>query len=394
MSRSDGGRDRDRDRDHDRDHDRDRVTVTRRAFLADLVKGALVAGAAPILHAGCKTASSPGDPDSTVQDTRARDLVRSDWSGAKNATGYVYDARFLDHPHSTERPERLTAIQKRIEQSGLGAHLTSIQLLADPYPQIQRVHSEQHVASIKQLPTTGPVAALAAAGALGAVKAVCEGRVKNAFCAIRPPGHHATDTGREEGFCFYGNVAIAARYAQAALGLKRVLIVDWDYHHGNGTEWAFYGDPSVLFFSTHDQYAYPRTGDPARTGEGAGTGFNINVHLDCGSGDESFDKVFDDKLLPAASSFKPELVLISAGFDSKRNDQLGCFDITPCGFSRLTRKVMQLAEEHAKGRVVSLLEGGYADSDSSGAYTYNGLSSSVEAHVATLLSGDLYPSGC
>jgi acetoin utilization deacetylase AcuC-like enzyme len=148
----------------------------------------------------------------------------------------------------------------------------------------------------------------------------------------------------------------------------------------------------VLFFSTHNQQAYPGTGDPARTGEGAGTGFNINVHLDCGAGDATFDEIFDDKLIPAAASFKPELVLISAGFDSKRNDQLGCFDITPCGFSRLTRKVMQLAEEHAQGRVVSLLEGGYADSGSS--YTYNGLASSVEAHVATLLSGDLYPAGC
>lgn len=375
--------------------DRDRggsPGVTRRAFLADLLKGALVAGAAPILPAGCKTACSSGDPDSAVPDARARDLTRTDWSGAKNATGYLYDARFLDHPHSTERPERLTAIQKQIDQSGLAAHLTSIPLLADPYPQIQRVHSDQHVASIKQIPTTGPVAALAAAGALGAVKAVCEGKMKNAFCAIRPPGHHATNSGREEGFCFYGNVAVAARYAQAAFGLKRVLIIDWDYHHGNGTEWAFYSDPSVLFFSTHDWQAYPGTGDPARTGQGAGKGFNINVHMECGSGDEAFEKVFDDKLLPAASAFKPELVLISAGFDSKRNDQLGCFDVTPCGFSKLTRKVMQLADEHAKGRIVSLLEGGYADRGSS--YTYNGLASSVEAHVATLLSGDLYPTGC
>ena len=201
------------------------------------------------------------------------------------------------------------------------------------------------------------------------------GQVKNAFCASRPPGHHATNTGREEGFCFFNHVAIAARYAQQQYGLKKILIADWDYHHGNGTEWAFYDDPSVLFFSTHDMYAYPGTGLPERTGNGKGEGFNINVHLPCGSGDEEILSAFEQYLLPAAEAFQPDLILLSAGFDSRIDDPLGCHNITDDGFQTLTRLMMQLADKYCQGRLVSVMEGGYQVS---------GLQQAVLAHVKAL----------
>jgi acetoin utilization deacetylase AcuC-like enzyme len=361
---------------------------SRRRFLAQLGAGAVVAATTPL--GGCARTPAHTGPDTGApgDSTPGLDL------GSSKGTGLVYDDRYKQHQHGTERPERLTYIKQRLDAAGLTKQLRGVKPLADPGPHIAKIHSQTHVQQIAQLPVTGPVASLAVGGALGAVRAVCKGELDNAFCAIRPPGHHARNAGAEEGFCFYGNAAIAARYAQAACGVKRVLIVDWDYHHGNGTEWAFYSDPSVLFFSTHDWQAYPGTGDPARRGQGAGLGYNINVHLSCGAGDDTFVKAFDQHLLPAAAKFKPQLILISAGFDSKKDDQLGCFALTPCGYSRLTRKLMTLAADHASGRIVSLLEGGYADSGSGsgGAYTYNGLARSVEAHVATLLSGSVQKS--
>ncbi|MBD3392539.1 MAG: histone deacetylase [Chitinivibrionales bacterium] len=298
-------------------------------------------------------------------------------SGSKN-TGYVYDKRYLDHVLSAfhpESPERLTAIEKKLKETGLIDEMRGLPLLADPMPAIGMVHSESHIANIGHIPTTGGIAPLAVAGALGAVKAVGDGTVRNAFCALRPPGHHALNTGREEGFCFFNNIAIAARYAQRELGFEKVLIIDWDYHHGNGTEWAFYDDPSVLFFSTHDWRAYPGTGDPKKRGQGAGEGFTINVHLGCGADDDDMYRAWDDKLLPAAQAFKPDIVLISAGFDSRKEDTLGCFDLTDLCFSRMTKMAMGIADAHCDGRLVSLLEGGY---------NVYGLAEAVAAHVMTL----------
>jgi acetoin utilization deacetylase AcuC-like enzyme len=356
--------------------------LSRRAFLTHLSAGVAVGGLAAVLPSSCRPA-----PETLPLDSGADAWASLDAQPGVG-TGWVYDDLYLQHPHATERPERLTYIKQRLTAAGLITHLESVTALADPSPYIAKIHSSQHISQIGKLPQTGLVAAAAVAGALGAVKTVCSGEAQNAFCAIRPPGHHARNAGGEAGFCYYGNVAIAARYAQAAFKIQRVLIVDWDYHHGDGTEWAFYDDPSVLFFSTHNRNAYPNTGDPARRGAGAGLGYNINVHLGPGAGDDDFVKVFDQKLAPAAAAFKPQLVLISAGFDSKQNDQLGTFALTPCGFSTLTQKVMAIAKAHAGGRLVSLLEGGYADAGSS--YTYNGLARSVEAHVATLLDGQLH----
>jgi acetoin utilization deacetylase AcuC-like enzyme len=234
------------------------------------------------------------------------------------------------------------------------------------------------VESVRRIDVTGPVAELAVAGALGAVDAVARGQVKNAFCAARPPGHHANNTGREEGFCFYSNAAIAARYAQRVHGFERVLIIDWDYHHGNGTQNAFYDDPSVIIISTHDWQAYPGTGDPSLTGERDGSGLNINAHLDCGSNDLDMLRHWDSKLLPAVSRFRPDFIIVSAGFDSRQDDLLGCFDLTDDVFRRMTRTAMDLAEDYTGGRLVSLLEGGY---------NVEGNALAAAAHVETLLEG-------
>ncbi|NNM31912.1 MAG: histone deacetylase [Gemmatimonadetes bacterium] len=262
------------------------------------------------------------------------------------------------------------------EERGLALELTTLSLASDPLPSIRGHHTPEHVESVRAIDVSGRVAELAVAGALGAVDAVAGGRVRNAFCASRPPGHHANNTGAEEGFCFYSNAAIAAKYAQQVHGFERILIIDWDYHHGNATQNAFYDDPTVLFFSTHDWQAYPGTGDPSLVGEGDGEGLNINVHLPCGAQDRDALRSWERQLLPAARAFRPDFVIISAGFDSRKDDLLGCFELTDDAFRRMTRLAMDLAEDHAGGRVVSLLEGGY---------NVEGNALAAAAHVETLL---------
>ena len=267
---------------------------------------------------------------------------------------------------------------EEFRRRGLDEEVVRLPMLADPLPFIRRHHTPQHVASVRRIEVTNEVSELVVGGALGAVDAVASGRVRNAFCAIRPPGHHANNTGGEEGFCFYSTAAITARYAQMEHGFERILIIDWDYHHGNGTQNAFYDDPSVLFFSTHDWAAYPQTGDPSLAGEGDGTGYNINAHLECGSRDTDILAHWDASLLPAVERFRPDMILISAGFDSRRDDLLGCFELTDDVFRRMTRTAMDLADDHCGGRIVSLLEGGY---------NVDGSALAAAAHLETLLAG-------
>src|SRR5262249_35470760 len=200
------------------------------------------------------------------------------------------------------------------------------------------------------------------------------GKVKNAFAAVRPPGHHATPD-RGMGFCIFNNVAIAARYLQSKHGIGRVLIVDWDYHHGNGTQDIFYNDGSVFYFSTHHYGAYPGSGSRQETGAGPGAGKILNVPMPPGAGDAQFLQAFETQLVPAMRSFKPDFILISAGFDSMSRDLLGQFDITPKGYAALTRVVVKLADEFSHARLVSVLEGGYR---------LDGLAESVVAHVKAL----------
>jgi len=215
---------------------------------------------------------------------------------------------------------------------------------------------------------------MAAGGVLSAVDAVMEGRVRSAFCLVRPPGHHATPE-RGMGFCIFNNVAIGARYAQARYGIERVLIIDWDVHHGNGTQEIFYGDPSVLYFSTHQWPMYPGTGRERETGSAGGRGSTLNCPLGSGSGRTEFVAAFRQRLLPAVRGFKPEFVFVSAGFDALAVDPLGGLALTADDFGDLTRLVVEVAGEHAAGRIVSSLEGGY---------NLDGLAAASGAHVAAL----------
>jgi acetoin utilization deacetylase AcuC-like enzyme len=210
---------------------------------------------------------------------------------------------------------------------------------------------------------------------MNAVDAVMTGALGNAFCAVRPPGHHARPA-QGMGFCVFNNIAIGARHAQKQHGAEKVLIVDWDVHHGNGTQDIFYQDGSVLFFSTHQSPWYPFTGHVEETGADQGKGSTINAPFRAGAGMTEIGGAFMDRLLPAAEKFKPDLVMISAGFDSRINDPLGHFKLTDDDFLTLTQMLMKFADEHCGGRVVSVLEGGY---------NLSGLASAVQAHVGALV---------
>jgi acetoin utilization deacetylase AcuC-like enzyme len=304
------------------------------------------------------------------------------YAGSENSqTGLLLDSLFLKHsmgPGHPETPERLKQLESRLKSAEIYQALQVFNTSRSAEDLVSLVHTQGHIDSIKaRHPVSHEVVCRIIDGASMAADMVMRGDIKNAFCAVRPPGHHAENTGRIEGFCLYNSVAVLARYLQKEHGLKRILIIDWDYHHGNGTESAFYTDPSVLFFSSHDQFAYPGTGSPDRTGSGEGEGYNINVHLSCGATDDDIVDAFTSKLLPAAEAFKPEFILISAGFDSRKQDPLGCFDITDDGFRELTRMTMELADKYCQGRIISMLEGGY---------NLQGNADATLAHVETLAS--------
>lgn len=223
-------------------------------------------------------------------------------------------------------------------------------------------------------PKSFDAAVRAAGGALNAVDAVADRRISNALCLGRPPGHHATPV-RGMGFCVFNTVAIAARYAQRKHGAGRVLIADWDVHHGNGTQDTFYTDGTVFFFSTHQSPWYPGTGARSERGEGKGEGMTLNCPLPAGSGRKEILGAFQEQLIAAADEIKPEFVLISAGFDSRAGDPLGRFLLSDTDFADLTYVMREIADKHAGGRLVSVLEGGY---------DLHGLASAVRAHAEAL----------
>ena len=220
------------------------------------------------------------------------------------------------------------------------------------------------------------VALRAAGTCLNAVDLVMGGKADNAFCIVRPPGHHAS-AARGMGFCLFNNIAIAARYAQRKYGVERVAIADWDVHHGNGTQDIFYEDGSVFFFSTHQSPWYPGTGDARETGGGAGKGCTLNCPFPAGAGKDEILGVFHARFAAKMDEFKPDLLLISAGFDSRKGDPLGGFLLTDGDFSELTTVMRGIADKHAHGRLISILEGGY---------NLAGLTQAVYAHAHSLLA--------
>ena len=292
-----------------------------------------------------------------------------------------------DHP---ERPERIAALYDALEQAGLLKALRRVPVRAAAEDELALCHTREYIAAAKQDISSGrrqlrtgdtaistaswDVALDAVGGVLNGVDAVLGGEAGNAFCAVRPPGHHAGPS-RGMGFCIFNNVAIAARYAQRRHGVERVLVVDWDVHHGNGTQDTFYADPTVMFFSTHQWPWYPGTGEADETGEGTARGLTVNCPLPAGSGRQEVQGAFEHQLKPAAKRFQPDLVLLSAGFDSRMGDPLGRFTLTDEDFAELTRNCLEIADTHAKGRLVSVLEGGY---------NLAGLTAAALAHVREL----------
>ena len=312
--------------------------------------------------------------------------------GGPGATGLVHHPDYLLHdagPMHPERPERLKALMAHLNKVGLLAQLTLVEarVVADHW--ITQVHSQGYLDELAKAARNAPtqldpdtrvsseslrVAKLTTGGVLAAVDAVMAGQVQNAFVAARPPGHHAFPD-RAKGFCLINHVAVAAHYVRQRYNLERVLIVDWDVHHGDGTQEIFYEDPNVLYFSTHQYPFYPGTGQILETGAGEGLHSTINVPLPPGAGDEELKRAFEEQLLPNANAFAPHFVLISAGFDAHRDDPLANLAVTKDGYEDITRLVMAIAERHANRRVVSVLEGGY---------NLDALSRSVEAHVRAL----------
>ena len=296
-------------------------------------------------------------------------------------TSVLIDPIFLKyhlHPDHPEDPKRIQYINNEFKKAGLDYIFQPVDKKIKPEEWIFKIHTLDHYNSIMEnMPEAFDVSINAVRAVLQSIDEVMMGKRRNIFCAVRPPGHHALNTGTEEGFCYFSNIAIAARYAQLKYKTKKILIVDWDYHHGNSTEYFFYNDPNILFFSTHDQFAYPQTGDPLKTGSGDGKGYNINIHLPCGTSDSEIINVYKTKLIPISNQFKPDLVLVSAGFDSRKNDTLGCFNVSDDGFVELTKIVMGIAEKFCRGKLVSILEGGY---------NLEGNAKAALAHTKTLLS--------
>jgi acetoin utilization deacetylase AcuC-like enzyme len=304
------------------------------------------------------------------------------------STGLLYDERFLlhqapyDHP---EHPGRLSAIWRRCEREGLADRCRRVPAREAARAEIARVHTKDHIDAIEATAASDfqqldpdtytcrdstATARLAAGGLIDLANEVADGRIDNGLALLRPPGHHA-EADRAMGFCLFNNVAIAARAAQQK-GARRILIVDWDLHHGNGTQNTFWEDSTVLYFSTHQFPFYPGTGALDEVGGGEGRGYTVNVPLPPGCGDAEYAAAFERVLLPIARQFAPDLVLVSAGFDAADGDPLGSMRISPAGYGWMTAALLNLA----RGRVVLALEGGY---------NLDAISRSAEACLRVLL---------
>ncbi len=291
-------------------------------------------------------------------------------------TGIVKDNRYMDHVASTYHPEsqqRLEVLYQMLEEPEMKGTLREIKPRMATQEELELNHVPRYIEQVAQ--TAGhacimldpdtyacsksyETARLAAGGTLVAVDKVLGGQLDNAFALVRPPGHHA-ESSRAMGFCLFNNVAIAAGYALKAHKLRKALIIDWDLHHGNGTQHSFYERADVLYFSTHQFPYYPGTGFVNEVGSGTGKGFTVNVPLSPGPGDAEYAQIFEEILEPIATEYKPDIVFVSAGFDIYYQDPLGGMQVTPEGFANLAKIVLEFAQETCKGKVVFVLEGGY-----------------------------------
>ena len=301
-------------------------------------------------------------------------------------TGYITHPDFLKHEmgsHHPECPERIQAINDQMIRSGMDRFLHHLDAPLASEDQLELVHSPDHIAFVKEQapqsgysmldgdtimnPHTWQAALRAAGAAIAGVDAVMKGEVENVFCAVRPPGHHAEPT-RSMGFCLFDNVAIAARYAMETYGIERVAIIDFDVHHGNGTEAAFFNDPQVLMCSIFQHPFYPYSGlDPADN--------MVNVPLPAATRGDVVRAVVEEKWLPALHNFEPQLIIISAGFDAHREDDLGQLGLVEDDYVWITKRLKEIARDYANNRIVSCLEGGY---------NLSALGRSVVAHVKAL----------
>jgi acetoin utilization deacetylase AcuC-like enzyme len=294
-----------------------------------------------------------------------------------NRTGIVKDERYLEHvmdPGHPESPERLRAIYQMLEEEEMKGHFEAVKPRSATREELEMIHSSRYIDLIAS--TAGKpyfrldgdtstcaksyeTALLAAGGFLVLIRAVMEGKLNNGFAFVRPPGHHA-ERDRAMGFCLFNNIAIGARYAIRNFPLQRILIVDWDVHHGNGTQNSFYEDPQVLYFSTHRYgFFYPGTGAATEVGKGKGEGFTVNVPLSTRCDDADYGNIFQKILKPIALEYQPQLILVSAGFDIHYDDPLGGMEVTEKGFARMTQILMEIAGATAQGKLAITLEGGY-----------------------------------
>ena len=284
----------------------------------------------------------------------------------------VYTQHLAGLPH-VESPQRLQVIYEMLNGTDMAGKFVDISPRPATHDELAWVHSHSYIERVagtdgkfhvsldpdtQTTPLSYQAAKLAAGGLFSLVDKIFDGTVRNGFALVRPPGHHA-ERDRAMGFCLFNNVALGARYAMNTYGVKKILIVDWDLHHGNATQNTFYRDPDVLYFSTHQYPYYPGSGGLTEVGRERGQGFTVNVPLRTGHGDADFFQIFRQILYPIASAFKPELIFVSAGFDTYVGDPLGGMKVTPQGYAAMTRLIMDLAGAYAFGRVAFTLEGGY-----------------------------------
>ncbi len=295
-------------------------------------------------------------------------------------TGILYDERFLLHKTGEghpEIPERLSVIMRGIEEAGLLSKLVAVPVSEARMKWIEKVHSPKYIHRFAEAcmldlgelgdpdnqicPQTYDTALLAVGGILNTIDMLMDGKIENAFCAVRPPGHHA-EMMEAYGFCFFNNVAIAARYLQYRWNVSRIGIIDFDVHHGNGTQHIFEQDADVFYYSIHEHpsFAYPGTGREFEKGTGPGLGATLNSTVLPGQGDEEYMHKITRDLLPAFDLFKPEIILVSAGFDAHAADDMSDINLSTQGFSWIMETICEMAERYAGGRLISILEGGYA----------------------------------